>query len=702
MVTRRITSLFVCFAACAACLFSFAPPAGAQGLVESATASTSRARWSTRDVPANRGRFTFPSPYNTEAARLTQSSDCGGADCVFPVGYSYWNNINNHVGSDEMLIFLSLQSNKGGVGPSLLSYNKKTGEVQNRGSLFAGDNTYGWAKLATAETWYFSATMPHALYINEPMGTRLFRYDVVTHNWETVFDAGSRFSGKYIWQAHSSNDDKVHSATIRDKASYRMEGCMVSRNGRIDYFAAVRNDFDECQIDKSGRWLLIKEDLDGNGTEDNRVIDLENNNAERRLMDPDGAAGHSDLGYGYLVAEDNFNPQPSAVRVWDFTQELRGGEPTSPVAGQGTLVYQHTEWNDGLGHIAHSNSKQGVPISQQMACASHAARNNLPRVNEIVCFRLDGSMQALVVAPNLVDLNASGGDFGGDGDYWRQPKGNLDVTGEYFIWTANVGSNRLDAFVVKVPQDKLGVTSGGSNTPSSSSSSSPSSPSSPSAPASPSEWPTGCPTLRPLARNSANAIPASAIKYVETTCSSSSPAPSGGSTSTPAPAPTPAPTTSAASAAPVVWTSVVNASATGSTLVKNGGCDGCPDAGGVSAQQIKSGDGYVEFSVPEAGTLRFVGLSTENSVTDPMSIKFALRLQNGVAEVRESGGYKSETSFGAGDTLRVAVAGSTVQYSKNGSVFYTSSTRPAYPLMAGASLFNTNSTVFNAVIAGGN
>ena len=29
------------------------------------------------------------------------------------------------------------------------------------------------------------------------------------------------------------------------------------------------------------------------------------------------------------------------------------------------------------------------------------------------------------------------------------PKGNLDVTGEYFIWTANAGSPRLDAYIVR-------------------------------------------------------------------------------------------------------------------------------------------------------------------------------------------------------------------------------------------------------------
>jgi hypothetical protein len=56
----------------------------------------------------------------------------------------------------------------------------------------------------------------------------------------------------------------------------------------------------------------------------------------------------------------------------------------------------------------------------------------------------------------MTDLDAPGGaDFDGD-DYEQTPKGNLDVTGRYFIWTTNMGGDRLDAFLVKVPAQLLG------------------------------------------------------------------------------------------------------------------------------------------------------------------------------------------------------------------------------------------------------
>jgi hypothetical protein len=63
-------------------------------------------------LPA-RGKFTFPAPYNTVGVRLTNASDCNGSDCLNYVGYSYWRNTNNHVGSDTMLIFFTLDRSRG-------------------------------------------------------------------------------------------------------------------------------------------------------------------------------------------------------------------------------------------------------------------------------------------------------------------------------------------------------------------------------------------------------------------------------------------------------------------------------------------------------------------------------------------------------------------------------------------------------------
>src|SRR5688500_14681412 len=75
-------------------------------LVESATYGEPRAP--TKQRLPDRGPFTMPAPYNTTGVRLTNADDRGDGDCVNYIGYSYWRNTNNLVGSDTMQNFLSL------------------------------------------------------------------------------------------------------------------------------------------------------------------------------------------------------------------------------------------------------------------------------------------------------------------------------------------------------------------------------------------------------------------------------------------------------------------------------------------------------------------------------------------------------------------------------------------------------------------
>ena len=121
--SRRLARVAVTFAFVSALAFLFSNPivsgqsaSAPGGFMESATGVGLRRTLSAADIRAflpSRGTFTFPSPYGTTGVRLTTDADCGGADCVLPVGYSYWNNINNHAGSDTMLVFLGLHRQKG-------------------------------------------------------------------------------------------------------------------------------------------------------------------------------------------------------------------------------------------------------------------------------------------------------------------------------------------------------------------------------------------------------------------------------------------------------------------------------------------------------------------------------------------------------------------------------------------------------------
>ena len=407
------------------------------GFVEKA-GTTIRPRWSTADVqsvvPPTRGKFTFPSPYHTEAVRLTTAEDCGGADCVRPIGYSYWRNMNNHVDSNELLIFLGLDRNRGGSGPTLFSYDKFSDVVTNRGPLFPSDHRLSWE---STSGWYFSATRPTAIYIND--GSTMLRYDVLSHASEVVFDVAGKFGAdRQVWQMSSSYYDDVHAATLRIKGTNTFLGCLVyfESTGQMSFYAKV-GDFDECEIDKSGRFLMIFEQIDGLNGMDNRIIDLATGHEDRHLDAPGVASlGHHDMGFGYAVGHDHYNRLPNATLTWNLSPTAVG-----PV--------DHRDYNWDLAqaqHISHTNAQPNLPKEQQYACGSNADRLTYAQ-NEILCFKLDGSQNQLVVAPIMTNLDASGGGS----DYDKAPKGNLDVTGQYFIWTTNLGGNRLDAFVVKVP-----------------------------------------------------------------------------------------------------------------------------------------------------------------------------------------------------------------------------------------------------------
>src|SRR5687768_2532636 len=63
------------------------------GILEKADTNVTRTLWTAAQIQGflpQRGTFTFPAPYNTTGIRITNSTDCGGTDCVWSVGYSYW------------------------------------------------------------------------------------------------------------------------------------------------------------------------------------------------------------------------------------------------------------------------------------------------------------------------------------------------------------------------------------------------------------------------------------------------------------------------------------------------------------------------------------------------------------------------------------------------------------------------------------
>jgi hypothetical protein len=165
-------------------------------------------------------------------------------------------------------------------------------------------------------------------------------------------------------------------------------------------------------------------------------------------------------------------------------------------------------------------------------------------------------------------------------------------------------------------------------------------------------------------------------------------------------------TTAAPAAAqlePVSWTAAVGVAVSGSSLTKTAPA-GFNNAGAFSAQLIASGDGYVEFTASETTTYRMVGLSNGNADNSYADIDFGVDLapnSGGHVFVYEKGINRGD--FGAyvtGDVFRIAVTTGVVTYSKNGTVFYTSTQTPVYPLLVDSWLYTQGATLQDVVISG--
>ncbi len=150
----------------------------------------------------------------------------------------------------------------------------------------------------------------------------------------------------------------------------------------------------------------------------------------------------------------------------------------------------------------------------------------------------------------------------------------------------------------------------------------------------------------------------------------------------------------------VTWTNVSSTiQVTANSIQKTSGTNEW-DAGAVSTQTIASGNGYVEFTPGETGTWRMCGLGNGDTGGYYADIEYAFFIYSGGGlSIYESGNDRgSFGSYAAGDRLKVAVENGVVKYYRNGTLLYTSTVAPQYPLLVDTSLNTVNAGVYNVVI----
>lgn len=307
-----------------------------------------------------------------------------------PIGMSYWNNINNHSGRDTFLIFLSISDII-----HIFTISKQTLTVIESKVT---------SIVHTGEGCYFSKRMHDILYI--PLVNELIRYNIYTGDMSVAWRLDS---SERIWQPHTSWNDEVHSATVKD-SNYREKSWATSHPRYGTEYFDIAGKPDECQIDKDGNYLFIKED------DYNRIINIENDGQEI-ITNAQGALGHSDCGFNEAYGENDMSNLGGALDRISFSSLER------------TPIFSTGVWNMGYFSFCNAAPQNG-----------RIQKGLITTPTELISVILDGSGNGKIICPNLTQSN----------QYEHRAKANLCPLGEYAAWTAFVDGS-LNCYVVKVP-----------------------------------------------------------------------------------------------------------------------------------------------------------------------------------------------------------------------------------------------------------
>lgn len=314
------------------------------------------------------------------------------ASGVNPIGMSYWRNINQHKDDPHLKVFLSIDDQI-----NIFTIDKTTLKVIDQKNLEINH---------TGEGCYFSAHHSWVLYI--PIHSVLYRLNIntgayINMAWNLTLEGPNN-----LWQCHSDYEEMNHSATIKDP-DYKIVGWAVHNeiSGLTKYYD-LKGEPDECQIDKSGNWLLIKED------DYNRIIYLPTG-VERLISNEEGALGHSDIGFDFAMGENDHSSIAGALDRIRFND------------GSHQLIYSTGIWN--MGYVSYTNAK---PNELYNACCLITTPTELIKVQL-------STGEGSVVCSNLTQSD----------EYNNRAKANLCSQGEYAVWTAYVDGS-LNAYIVKI------------------------------------------------------------------------------------------------------------------------------------------------------------------------------------------------------------------------------------------------------------
>jgi hypothetical protein len=356
---------------------------------------------------------TFADPvFGTTLMRVTDETDGDSQNA-----YSYWPSFNK----DSTLFHIQTRTG----GAVLFHFDPKTFRITGREPLFARDPAFpsgiNW------EDCVWSGTDPKALYgVGGPV---VAFYNVETKKFTVVRDFSKELPGQYVAQMSKSIDDNVFAFTTKKTKNYEETGYLVWRRDTDKVLLRVETtNLDEVQVDKTGRYCVVKTAEQGYGKLNVLVYDLETGKRDELADDgPDFSPGHSDNGRGFILGADNFR---NALTVRRCATPHRHYEALDMGGGHLSLLADDESWALVSNYFDRAPAKDTPwPTFAQ----------------EILLLATDGSQRVRRLAH--CQTNYKG--------YWDCPRANISRDGRFVLFTSNWGDTGLrGVFILRVPEEE--------------------------------------------------------------------------------------------------------------------------------------------------------------------------------------------------------------------------------------------------------
>jgi hypothetical protein len=365
-------------------------------------------------LPAAGGTVIDPT-FETTIMRLTDQND--GPDCIN--AYSYWPTFN--VNNTRLMIH-------NGRAPVLYRFDPVNFKIIDKfiwNTPTPLGDTIGW------EDAIWSGSDPDVIYVHDNIGLHLWAYNVATKTYTLVADLTSQYNrGDYLWQMSKDvKHDNMFGFTHRD-AAYNVVGYLVwNRETNQVIYNVDTTHVDEVQVDKSGRYLVVKTGQQGAGAIESQVVDLKTFTVEN-LTDngPDYSPGHSDCGNKTIIGADNWNNQITF-------RTLANPHSFNP------LINFQNDWTQDFHVSMLANNEKWALISSY---SPTTGTPDGPFHDEIYQVATDGSGAVRRVAHHFSIYG---------GDYYASPRADISRDGHFVAFTSNWGveGGRKDVFILKIP-----------------------------------------------------------------------------------------------------------------------------------------------------------------------------------------------------------------------------------------------------------